>query len=553
MNIVLYLLEKFLNEESTNTIILIILSLTLTVFHTNGISFVTANIIEGIHKKNITDVFTNYKYFIIVTIIFFILYYIYKYIQNNLLMKLMQTTKHEILKMILTVNNENISNVNFIEFITPITRISISFYVLFSNVISILIPAIAFLFVISGYFLYKNALLGTLFLISNVFIFLYIAYFWKEMMEYKQKHETKMNDNEKYIIDILNNMDKVIYRGQNINEIETFNNKTNEGIELANSYMSYITNHTMLLNAIVYIIIFAALLYLINLRSTNKIDIITFITFFTILLIYRDRMLGTINDIPEYLEFIGRIEYILIIFNEMMGDKRDMNELMNKKYETHELEFNRIRFENVSFKYDKTDKLILKNFNLDLDVNNKIVGLTGLSGKGKSTFVKLILRLHDRTSGNIYIDDTEIAEIDPNYLRNNITYVNQNSKLFDKKVIENIMYGCSNLESCDSHLKEILKYSKIQELFKNINIHETSAGSLGENLSGGQRQIVNIISGLINPSKILILDEPTNALDPDLKQQLLLILSRFKKYKKSILIITHDKDVHSLFDETVKL
>ena len=195
----------------------------------------------------------------------------------------------------------------------------------------------------------------------------------------------------------------------------------------------------------------------------------------------------------------------------------------------------------------------MKNFNLDLDVNNKIVGLTGLSGKGKSTFVKLILRLHDRTSGNIYIDDTEITEIDPNYLRNNITYVNQNSKLFDKKVIENIMYGCSNLETCDSHLKEILKYSKIQELFKNINIHETGAGSLGENLSGGQRQIVNIISGLINPSKILILDEPTNALDPELKQQLLLILSRFKKYKKSILIITHDKDVHSLFDETVKL
>ena len=309
----------------------------------------------------------------------------------------------------------------------------------------------------------------------------------------------------------------------------------------------------MVINGIIYCVIFTILWILIQLRSTNKIDIITFISFFTILLIYRDHIIVTINELPEYLEFIGRIEYILIIFNKMLGDKTNMHELMNKTYDGHTLDFNHIRFENVFFKYDKTEKMILKNFNLDLYLNDKIIGLVGLSGKGKSTFTKLILRLYDCTDGNIYIDDTDINTIDPNYIRSNITYVNQNSKLFDKKVIENILYGCSNLETCGDNLKEILQYSKIQELFKNVNIHETQAGSLGENLSGGQRQIVNIISGLINPSKILILDEPTNALDPDLKKQLLLILSKFKKYKKSIIIITHDKDVHSLFDETINL
>ena len=76
---------------------------------------------------------------------------------------------------------------------------------------------------------------------------------------------------------------------------------------------------------------------------------------------------------------------------------------------------------------------------------------------------------------------------------------------------------------------------------------------MGENLSGGQRQIVNIISGLINPTKILILDEPTNALDPELKRELLLILKTFRKYKKCIIIITHDRDVYPLFDETLEL
>ena len=79
------------------------------------------------------------------------------------------------------------------------------------------------------------------------------------------------------------------------------------------------------------------------------------------------------------------------------------------------------------------------------------------------------------------------------------------------------------------------------------------AGSLGENLSGGQRQIANVIGGLVNPSPILILDEPTNALDPDLKEELLGIIKHFRKIKKCIFIITHDRDVLSLFDEVIEI
>jgi len=553
MNILYYLLEKFLREEYVNTALLIILSLTLTLFQTNGISLITARIIESIHSKNINNVFTNYKYFILITIVFFILYYIYKYIQNNLLQKLIQWTRYEIFKLILTINNENMSNENFTSFFTPISRIAMQLYMLFSNIISSFIPTFAFLLVIFGYFIYKIPSLGYGFLFGNMVIFLYIFAFWQDMLKQKNKHETVMNKNDSYIMDILNNIDKVIYRGETKNEISLYSKTTNTCIEASRTYMNYITNHIMIINSIIYSIVIIAVWYLIVLRESNQIDIITFITFFTILLLYRDRMINSMSELPEYIDFIGRLKYISDKFNKMINIATNMNEILNKEYDNHSLEFNTIRFENVSFKYQKTDKLILNNFNLYLDVNNKIIGITGLSGKGKSSFAKLVLRLYDCTSGEIYIDDSEITTIDPNYIRQNITYVNQNSKLFDKKVIENILYGCNNLDSCNANLKEILQYSKIQELFKNININETTAGSLGENLSGGQRQIVNIISGLINPSKILILDEPTNALDPNLKSQLLLILSKFKKYKKSIIIITHDKDVHSLFDETIEL
>jgi ABC-type bacteriocin/lantibiotic exporter with double-glycine peptidase domain len=211
-----------------------------------------------------------------------------------------------------------------------------------------------------------------------------------------------------------------------------------------------------------------------------------------------------------------------------------------------------IQFKNVSFRYSTGENPIYENKNLVLHTNNKIIGITGLSGNGKSTFAKLILKMYKPDSGNILIDNVDISNIDTTYIRKNITYVNQNSKLFDIKIIDNILYGCNNLDACNGHLEEILKYPKIRELYRNQDLKNGQAGSLGENLSGGQRQVVNLISGLVNPCKILILDEPTNALDPALKKEILELIIDFKKYKKCIMIITHDKDVFPLFNESIK-
>ena len=109
------------------------------------------------------------------------------------------------------------------------------------------------------------------------------------------------------------------------------------------------------------------------------------------------------------------------------------------------------------------------------------------------------------------------------------------------------------MTECKAAFDAIMKYPAVQKLYGNIDFEKKTSGSLGENLSGGQRQIVNILSGLVNPSKILILDEPTNALDANLKQELLGIIDAFRKYKKCIIIITHDRDVYPLFDERIQI
>ena len=257
---------------------------------------------------------------------------------------------------------------------------------------------------------------------------------------------------------------------------------------------------------------------------------------------------------PDYLEFIGKLDYILDEFNAMLGKKQSIPDIISKTYSHIAVEFKKIQFRNVSFIYTEKQAIpIFDNLTVEVNTNNKIIGMTGLSGKGKSSFAKLLLRLYEPTNGSIYIDDVDVTTIDPNYIRENITYVNQNSRLFDKKIIDNMVYGCSDPSICEKNLGEIMRYPTIKQLYQNVDILHGKAGSLGENLSGGQRQVVNIISGLINPSKILILDEPTNALDAALKAEVLSMIQYFRQYKQCIIIITHDKDVYSLFDETLQL
>jgi ABC-type multidrug transport system fused ATPase/permease subunit len=248
----------------------------------------------------------------------------------------------------------------------------------------------------------------------------------------------------------------------------------------------------------------------------------------------------------------GRIEYATAQFNELKHEK--YNQLnVSTKYEPTVLSFSRIDFKGVYYKYKTGENYLFENLNLTIIPSNNIVGITGLSGRGKSTIMKLLLRLYPLDKGAITIDGKDIKTLDPIYLRQNITYINQSAKLFNKRIIENMMYGCNSESECKKYLKIILEYPKIQNLYANVDLIKGESGSLGENLSGGQRQIINIISGLINPSPILVLDEPTNALDAELKSELLAIIDRFRSYKKCIIIITHDRDVYPLFDERIKL
>jgi len=529
---------------------MIITSFIINILQTNGISYVIAKITESIQRNNKKDSFLYFYYFIGISIIFIIFFSIYKFLQNKLLTKLRQWMRHQLVKILLEVNNEDFSEINFTKLNSPINRISSISFMVFNDLIGYILPNITFLIIVSLYFFYKDKLFGITFTIANLCVVTYMYLSLNDMLLFNDDYEKFVTDTESYLQEILNNIDKIIYRGEVNNEIDIFSNKTHNSINKAYSFYSNTNFHGTVMTVIVFIIIFVSIGYLIYLYFNRKIDVTIFITFFTIILLYRDKMMTIIQLVPDFIEFLGRSDSVLIHFKDM---EKDYFLLKNKKYDVFDLPFKQIRFENVTFKYKTSQTPIFNNMNIDVNMENKIIGITGLSGNGKSTFVKLVLRLYKCNEGTIYIDEQNIQEIDPEYIRKNMVYVNQSSKLFDKIIVENMLYGCKQPIVCQEYLNEIMKYDKIKELYKKMDIYSKHAGALGENLSGGQRQVVNIISGLINPSKILILDEPTNALDNDLKQELLKIIRDFRKYKQCIIIITHDRDVYSLFDETLQI
>lgn len=551
MNIVQYLLSLFLSEERWNVGLLILTSIAINMLRTNGISFITANIIQHMQQKETQTALVFFRYFVLVLILYMTISFGYRWFKDRMMTKLTQWLQFNIVQMILKINNHTMSNANFTNINTLINQLTTTCFSFFADVITYVIPNMVFLLVIAGYFLYHCFGVGCFFIAGNACLIAYYCIKWKTIMNKNLFYEGLNVQGEAKLVEILNNLDKIVYRGQTESETENYRQQQDRITHAAFDYYNHVNGNMYIMNGIITATMTGCAFWLITLVSQKKITLTVFITLFTILLLYQEKVSGSLVEVFNILDFIGHSQNIINQFQNMSDDYQTVLAVQQTQ---PDLVLKEIDFRNVSYSYDGGNHMVFENVSMKLHTyGNRVIGITGLSGKGKSTFMKLLIKLYKCNSGSIHIDGHDIATIDNDYLRSKITYINQNSKLFDRTVVENLLFGCSDTDVCQSRLSEIMAYPKIQELYKNVNVNEGSSGHLGEKLSGGQRQVANLISGLIHPSPLLILDEPTNALDKELKKEIIDIIKTFKKFKQCIIIITHDEEVFPLFDEKVKL
>lgn len=231
----------------------------------------------------------------------------------------------------------------------------------------------------------------------------------------------------------------------------------------------------------------------------------TFLSFLTaVMLLYEPlKKLSKLNNtVQEGLAALDRVFEII----EMEPEITDRPGAVELSPSSH-----RVAFEDVTFSYGEDP--VLKGINLSAEPG-EVIALVGMSGGGKSTFINLIPRFYDVTSGRIAIDDVDIRNVTLASLRSRIAMVTQDAILFNESIRDNIAYGNS-----DATWEDIVAASKAAYAYRFImslpDGFDTRIGELGSRLSGGEKQRLCIARALLKDAPILLLDEATSALDTE--------------------------------------
>jgi len=172
----------------------------------------------------------------------------------------------------------------------------------------------------------------------------------------------------------------------------------------------------------------------------------------------------------------------------------------------------RVVYDDVSFGYDE-DEMIVEDIAFDVDGGDTLA-LVGPTGAGKSTVLKLLLRMYDVDEGSIEIDEQDLRDVSIPSLRQHIGYVSQDTFLFYGTVEENITYGTFDADRED--VVEAAKMAEAHEFIENLpEGYDTEVGERGVKLSGGQRQRISIARAILKDPEILVLDEATSDVDTE--------------------------------------
>ncbi|KAF9521660.1 P-loop containing nucleoside triphosphate hydrolase protein [Crepidotus variabilis] len=236
----------------------------------------------------------------------------------------------------------------------------------------------------------------------------------------------------------------------------------------------------------------------------------------------------------------------------------DLNKLLNLDTNTNESRgiltphiSGSIQFTNIQFAYpERPEATILKDVNFSV-AEGECVAIVGSSGCGKSTIAALLRRLYEPDSGGITVGyaQTDLREINIHHLRDNVSVVSQQPKLFDASIAENIRYSDKNITDVD--IRIAAKAAHVHEFIMSLpQGYDTPVGENTSQISGGQAQRLQIARALARSSRILILDECTSALDPE-NQAAVLETIQSAKQGRTTVMVTHKLDVMLMCDRIV--
>jgi HlyD family secretion protein len=197
-----------------------------------------------------------------------------------------------------------------------------------------------------------------------------------------------------------------------------------------------------------------------------------------------------------------------------------------------------IRLENIVFSYPGTREFALSGVDMEIPAN-RMIGLVGASGSGKSTIIDILLGLMNPDEGQLSIDGIPVGKDNKRQWQNTLGFVPQNIFLSDASIHENIAFGVAPEDIDEEGVRRAASMANLDELLEALpNGFDTCVGERGVQLSGGQRQRIGIARALYHDAEVLILDEATSALDGITEKLIMEAIHDFMG-KKTIIIIAH--------------
>lgn len=211
----------------------------------------------------------------------------------------------------------------------------------------------------------------------------------------------------------------------------------------------------------------------------------------------------------------------------------------------------KIKMNNISFSYAGAENQALKNISMEIK-KGETIAIVGANGAGKTTLVKLLMRLYDPEVGSISIDDVDIKHMDINTLRKNISYLPQELNVYATSIAENVlMRKCETVED-EAGVIDVLKIVGLEEKVKKLpngiyTIMSKEYDENGTNFSGGEIQKLALARALMKSAEIIIMDEPSSAMDPLSTDQFLKNMVALAK-NKTVIVITHQLSLTQMAD-----
>ena len=229
-------------------------------------------------------------------------------------------------------------------------------------------------------------------------------------------------------------------------------------------------------------------------------------------------------NIQKGLAAVDRVDNLLNTPNPIVDPEKPLTDISFER---------KIKFEKVSFKYDNADTVALDQ--IDITINKgEVVALVGSSGAGKSTFVDLLPRFFDVSSGSIRIDGNDIRSYTLYDLRSLFGIVSQEAILFNDTIKNNILFGA---EATDEQIEEAARIANVSEFVNEMpDKYQSNIGDRGMKLSGGQRQRLTIARAVLRNPPIMILDEATSALDSESELLVQEALEKLMKNRTTVVI-----------------